>query len=455
MPVMKQLIRLCICMLPLSAFGQIQTTMPFMQRLHQSSYYNPAITPSYSSSFNVPVFPGFGLDLSLQGFNARTALDHIDADGLIDLPAVHRDIKGDKIQINTDLNLELFHLRFRSKNWFYGISLNHRTTVSAAIAKDLLGFVINGNSFFGGRPADFSKTEVNALAYSELGFSMARNYKRWNVGGRAKFLAGNAATKTSNTQVSFYTPQRSTDEIVVKINGSLHTSGLAIITDSINKKPVDESEKTYDPNDFSSFRNLGGAIDLGATYDVNSRFTIGAAVSDLGFISWNQKTYNYYQKDVEVKFGGIDDYNSLGDDSVLTRLGDSLSALFDGNITREGFSTMLPMRFLFNANYDLNKRNSIGALVQGRYFNEELLMAYTANYMHKFRNVDVALNYSIIGNNYVNVGVGFAAKMGAFQFYLVQDNILSYFALDKAQVISLRFGLNIVWGEIRKPLKVY
>ncbi len=82
-------------------------------------------------------------------------------------------------------------------------------------------------------------------------------------------------------------------------------------------------------------------------------------------------------------------------------------------------------------------------------------MAYTANYMHKFRNIDIALNYSIIGNSYANVGVGFAAKWGVCQFYLVQDNVLSYFAVDKAQVINLRFGLNFVWGEIRKPLKVY
>lgn len=452
---MKQFIRLFIFILPLSVFGQIQTTMPFMQRLHQSSYNNPAIIPAYSSSFNVPAFPGVGLNLSLRGFNARTVLDHIDTSGLIDLPAVYPDIKGKKIEVNTELNLELFHLRFRSKNWYYGINLNQRTITSVAIAKDLLGFAIFGNDHFAGRTADFSTTRVSAMAFTEVGFSMARNYKRWNFGGRAKFLVGNAAANTSNTTISFYTPERTTDEIVVKLNGSLHTAGIGILTDSINKVPVDKSEKDFDQKDVTSFRNLGGAIDLGVTYDVSSRFTIGASVTDLGYITWKQKTYNYNQNDVEVRFGGMNDYNALGDDSLLNRYGDSIVALFDGNITRNSFTTMLPARFMFNASYDLNTRNSIGALVQGRYFNEEMQMAYTANYMHKFRNIDIALNYSIIGNTYTNVGVGFAAKMGAFQFYLVQDNVLSYLALDKAQVINLRFGLNIVWGEIRKPLKVY
>ncbi|MES2690669.1 MAG: DUF5723 family protein, partial [Bacteroidota bacterium] len=341
---MKQLIRLFVSILPLSVLGQMQTTMPFMQRLHQSSYYNPAIIPSYSSSFNVPAFPGIGLDISLQGFNARTLLDHIDADGLVDLPAVHNQIKGNKIEINTDLSLELFHVRFRSKNWYYGISLNHRTIASVAIAKDLLGFAINGNDYFAGKTADFSTTRVNAMAFSELGFSMARNYKRWNFGGRAKLLSGNGAANTSNSKITFYTPERTTDEIVVKLNGSLHTAGIGIFTDSINKVAVEKSEKETEVKDLTSLKNLGGAIDLGFTYDVSSRFTIGASVTDLGYIAWKQKTYNYNQKDVEVRIGGINDYNALGDDSLLTRYGDSIADLFDGNITRDGFTTMLPMR---------------------------------------------------------------------------------------------------------------
>lgn len=452
---MKLLTRLLVFILPFSATAQLQTTMPFMERLHQASYYNPAVIPAYSTSFNVPVLPGIGVDIAMRGITTRKVLNHIDADGLLDLPAIHNEIKGDRVELSTELNLELFHLRFKSRNWYYGINLNQRTITSVSVAKDLLGFVINGNDYFTGRTADFSTTRINAMGFNELGFSMARNYKRWNFGGRAKLLQGNAVVSTSNSTLTVYTPQHTTDEIVLRLNGTVHTAGFPVLIDSINNVPVADSEKEMDAKDFTSSKNLGGAIDLGFTYDVTNRLTVGASVTDLGFIAWRNKTYTYQQNNVEARFGGINDYNGLGNDSLLTALGDSMLALFDGNITREGFSTMLPARFLINASYELNKRNSIGGLVQGRIFNSELIMAYTANYLHKFRNVDVALNYSIIGKSYANIGIGFAAKLGVFQVYVVQDNILSYFAPDRLEVSNLRLGLNFVWGEISKPLKVY
>jgi hypothetical protein len=46
-----------------------------------------------------------------------------------------------------------------------------------------------------------------------------------------------------------------------------------------------------------------------------------------------------------------------------------------------------------------------------------------------------------------NVGIGTAVKMGAFQFYIIQDDILLYFKPATSQSFYFRMGLNLVWSE--------
>ncbi len=116
----------------------------------------------------------------------------------------------------------------------------------------------------------------------------------------------------------------------------------------------------------------------------------------------------------------------------------------------------MPWRFYLTANYQLNRRNTIGAIIQGRYLLGSILPAYTLSYARMFgNNLHLTANYSIIGNSYTNVGLGWSLKMGAVQWYMVQDNILAYFKPDQFQIMSIRIGFNLVFNEIKRPLKVY
>lgn len=434
--------------------AQIETTMPGMRRLHQASYYNPAILPEYTTSFSLPVFPGISTGVFIGGLKGKAVLKNVDQDGLIDLSAVHRDIKGDHFGVNLATNVELFHYRFKGKNWYYGINLNNRMLTGLALSKDFLGLVINGNDYFTGKTVDFSKTRIQIIAFNELGFSMSRNYNRWNVGGRVKLLHGVGAASTSASAISLYTPQQTTNEVGLKLTGTLNTSGIPVFVDSIGNEKVSDKEKEIRDRDLYNMRNLGAGIDLGVTYDVNNFLTVGGSVTDLGFIRWTNKTYNYKQTDVNINYGGLP-YRDLDGDSTAQAYLDSLQDLFNGSVSRNSFNTALPARFMLNGTYRLSKRNEVGAMVQGCYYAGQFMAAYTVNYTRKWRVVDLTANYSVIGGNFANVGLGVAAKLGAFQCYLVQDNVLAYFLPQQIQYIHIRLGLNFVWGEIRRPLKVY
>lgn len=429
------------------AFAQFQTTLPFMGRIPQSAHANPAFLPAYSSSFSLPFLPNIGAGASLHTLNLNMMTRSLDDSGYVDLGALYDKIPGKKLDIHADVDYELFHLRFRSRKWFYGININQRAHVSLSLSKDLLGFAIRGNGYFDGRPADFSQTSVSALAYNELGFSMARRFNRLTFGARVKLLNGTLAAFTQNHELSVTTPQKISDPLAVRLNGTIYTSGLPLAGDSVENAARQEGDEGFEPTSMNLFRNMGFAADLGVTYELSRKLKVAGAVCDWGYINWTNRPFAYRQKDVSVSYGGIA-YGQINNDTAGASMGDSLGILLKGEVSRGRFSMMLPTRVALNAFYELNAKNVLGLMVQGRYFNQELLMAYTANYLHRFRSIDIALNYSMIGRSYTNIGLGLMANMGAFQFYLIQDDILWYVRPDKLQVMNIRLGFNFVMNEL-------
>jgi hypothetical protein len=179
---------------------------------------------------------------------------------------------------------------------------------------------------------------------------------------------------------------------------------------------------------------------------VNNRLTVGASIIDFGFINWTSNVYNYGINDVDVRTNGLNK-EQLDNGQKQEEYFDSLFNQLKPTVTNKSFTTFMPWRFFLTANYNLNKRNSIGAIIQGRYLLGSILPAYTLSYAHKFGDgFHLTANYSIIGNSYANVGLGWSLKMGPVQWYLVQDNILAYFNPDQFQVLSFRMGLILVFN---------
>lgn len=442
------------CALPFVLLAQSETTLPALQRTHQASYINPAILPAYSTSFGTPVLSGIGLNLQFQGLTARNVVQSMDT-GYLSIPKLFGKINENQLSINLAFNYEIFHYRFRSKNWYYGVNLNVRSVNNIALAKDMIGLVANGNDYYAGRNIDFSSTNVSSMTFNELGFSMARNLNRFNIGFRAKLYQGVSMIQTDDLTLKIQQPESPTGEVKATLSGIVRTSGAPLLTDSINGRKRTKDEEDINSDGLSSLKNLGTGIDLGFTYDVNNRLTVGASLIDFGFIKWTNQTYTYEVKNGNISFDGLND-DQIRDDSTLTDELDSLTQLITPTSGSKGFTTFLPWRYFISANYKLNQRNTLGAIIQGRYVLGKIQQAYTLSYSRKFGdNFDLTANYSIIGKSYSNIGLGWAVKWGVVQWYMVHDNILAYIQPSTANVVSVRMGINFVWGEIRRPLKVY
>lgn len=453
---MKNVYKILVLILwPFCLQAQIETTLPSLTATHQATYINPAILPAYATSVGTPVLSGLGFNLGLNGLNARTAINSIDTGKFFSVPMFYDNLKGDKIEIDMAVNYEIFHVRFKSKKWYYGINLNVRNITNIRLSKEFIGLVANGNDFYAGSAWDVSSTAITNIAFNELGFSMARNYDRFNVGGRIKLYQGIGVAQTKDFTLKLNQPKTPTEEISVVAGGVINTASIGLLTDSINGRKATDEEKEMNEKNLYSMGNLGTGIDLGLTYDVNNRLTVGASIVDFGFINWTNNVYNYGINDVEVRTNGLNK-EQLDDGKKQEAYLDSLFNLLQPKVSNNSFTTFMPWRFYLTANYNLNKRNTIGAIIQGRYLLGSILPAYTLSYAHKFGDgFHLTANYSIIGNSYANVGLGWSLKMGPVQWYLVQDNVLAYFKPDQFQVMSLRLGFNLVFNEIKRPLKVY
>lgn len=443
--------------MPILLNAQIETTLPSLSRTHQATNINPAILPSYSTSIGLPVLSGFNVNFGLNGLNLNTIKNSTDTSKYFSLPMFYNNLKGENIEIDINTNFEIFHVRFKSKNWFYGISLTSHVLTNLRLSKEFVGLAANGNDFYAGKAWDVSSTKITTMAYNDLAFSMARNFNRFNFGARAKMYQGIGIVQTTDFTLKLNQPQMPTDDITVAAHGKLNTSGIRLLMDSINGRKATTSEKDdIDPSDpMATLKNLGAGLDFGLTYDVSNRLTVGASIIDFGFINWNNKVVNYDVNNTNTKFEGISREQSQTAQNQ-TAYFDSLVYIISPKTTSNSFTTYMPWRFYLTGNYQFNRRNKMGAVIQGRYLQGDILPAYTLSFSHKFgRSFDLSTNYSIIGNGYANWGLGFVWKMGAVQWYLVQDNILAYINPSQFQYLSFRMGLNLVFGEIRQPLKVY
>jgi hypothetical protein len=236
------LLLLVICSCSVS-WAQQDVTLPSLRRVYQSSYFNPAFVPKYKVSVGIPVLSNLYINNSRTGFTLQDVFDSKDPDGLIDLNVLHDKIDKNGIAINTLIQTDLFHVSFPIKKFQIGINSSIKTQTTQAFSKEFIGFLVNGNSYFKGQTAEFKGLDIYNISYLENGLSIARQFRKFSIGARAKYLQGIAITETNDLRFAVTTPVNSFDPLVVKTGGQVNTSNLPLQADSVTGKAPDKKDK--------------------------------------------------------------------------------------------------------------------------------------------------------------------------------------------------------------------
>lgn len=201
-----------------------------------------------------------------------------------------------------DLRLTILSVGFKGMGGYNTIELNEKTSFGLSLPRSLVEFAkdVRNNNY------SFDKLGVNAESYAELAFGHSRDINdKLRVGAKLKLLVGAAR---ANLEVDDMHASMVGDKWVLegKARAELNAKG------AIMKTKVEEYKSRYQTNadgtpkldangekipqtykrvdgidmDEAGVGGFGLGIDLGGVYKINDDITVSAAITDLGFISW-------------------------------------------------------------------------------------------------------------------------------------------------------------------------
>jgi hypothetical protein len=446
---------------PVSA--QQDLTIYPMQSIPQSNYDNPALIPDCKIHIGclpiipLPVMPLFYYSISNSGFTYNNLVHKISNDSLkLDAGKFIKKL-AKKNYLSSNVNMELLSFGFKIKRVHYiSLSLNERFKFRFCYPKDLISMMWYGNSQYIGKTIYFDGLGLDWTHYRELALGYAYQYSnKWTFGGKAKILFGMSNVWTKKSRATIGINEQYYDFIA---NSGMHIN-LAGSADLMNYL-----ESTSEGKDFSkdvsitnylfNFKNMGGAIDLGATYRINDQFSVGASLLDFGYIRWKDGARNYVSPDTMFVFEGlnINDWirkdDTTSNKEVVNKLVDSVLKVYRLDTTQKAYWGPLNPTIYLSGFYYPTKKDKISLVARMEIYKSAVHPAFTLGYYHKFgKALSVALNYSYINRSWLNFGFGAALKVGPMQIFLTTDNIFSGIMPYAIKNVNIHFGCNLVFYE--------
>jgi hypothetical protein len=426
-------------------FAQLQTTLPSITSLYQSNYTNPGFMPEYNVQVGLPGLNNIGTNVGLIGITPQRLYKSIDQDNYLSLDRLVNKIPGKSIGLRLGQHQDLFFVGFPIKDYHVSIGAANTILANVAFSKQFLG----GDIFVAGRQIDFSGTVAQLIAYSNVNVGVTKRINdKFTVGGRFKYLLGHAYTALEDFSITTSAGAQIPYPVSLRASGRLVTSGLPLFADSITGEQPNDADKELDLRSILKPSNRGAAIDLGVTYQLDPKISLYAAITDLGFINWKNKAFQYDMGKVDITFNGFS-YSQLNNSDERSDYIESLGIIENAEIKRKSFRRMLPARYMLGGDYQFYENHSVGLILQMQTLKNYLSTAYTLNYTTWLtKNWQFTANYSLVDHSRSLIGLGGALKLGPIQLFFIQNDILSLIRPTNLHTISFSMGLNVAVGKI-------
>lgn len=453
----------------LPGHAQFLRTSYFMDGTHYRQQLNPALLPS-RGYINLPVIGSLNATINSSGIDYDNVIDIIENDEENDFfmnPKFLNSLDANN-ELNVNLSTDIVSAGwYRGKN-FWSVNLGLRNDIGISLPKTLFEFMnhMNGVSASDWNTLNNLNEQTGAQSlhinsYAELGIGFARRINdRLTVGGRLKALLGIGNVKLSidNIQVqsqvnglenydpNSYEPQAGVNgQANIQVNATLESSSKLLELEE------DEDMGYVSEMDFGSFglAGFGGAIDLGATYQLTPRLTLSASVLDLGFISWSKSNTQIatahssqdYYFDENNSYGAHDFADLVSSGEVLNF--DMLQMEVDEDQAKSR-TTSLRSTVVVGAEYALNRWIALGALYTGRFVQPKTLNEFSLSACFRPSNaLNVAASYSL----WQGAGKTFGLALKSGPFFAGTDYM---FLGNSTQNVNAYIGFSIPLGKQKK-----
>lgn len=484
---MKQLRNtLLIVLLSLTAVSSAQevNTLFFLENAPMRHIVNPAFQPVSDGYVN---FTPLGYMSIWAGNNSLTMRDVIYNYNGKTVTALHPQ-GGDRnalydafrkaTRINTEMTLNILGFGFRHKeNGYVNINITERIDGGVTLPRDIFRFGLKGGmrDLNGVNTFKLDQLGLHVMAYTEIsgGYSYMLN-EHWTVGGKIKFLLGQAYASMYNSNITLDASIKKWDikgegrvDIAMPVQNAIPER---VSWSDMEKIKFSEAAKDMKVTDYITPSGYGAAIDIGATYKPIEQVQISFALNDLGFIYWNRgKTY---KTNIDTAFVGVGDFrystyivnNKFSADSLWSDTKTALTNFAKGihsDAGKDGFARMVNMHL--NVGVDANFLDNllgVGIFSKTTLYNNRLYEELTIGGAVRPCNwFNFAISYSLINNGkFSNIGAGLSfMPYDGVNMTLAMDYIPTSYAYKgdipipyRSKGVNLALGFSIVWGTNHK-----
>lgn len=447
----------------LSAGVSAQTTLNssyFMEKMTKRNQLNPAL----KTENNYVSIPSIG-NLYL-GINSNLGLGTFlyPRDNKL-VTFLHESVPADEFlnkltpnnTIELDMGLDLISFGF----WAWGgqntFNLALKSNTGAYLPRELFQFLKTGQEATGVTRYDMSNVTATTSNYIELALGHARDITdKLGVGAKVKVLLGAAHAEARIDRMDITMSQ---DQWMIKQAGHLQATSLLELTTD----PETGEVTNYKMGSNFGLAGFGLGLDLGATYKLIDNLTLSAALTDIGFMRWNNLTRAETDPSKEFQFSGFDNIGAKDDENgdnpfkkEADQLGEDLKALTKFYKTdARSVSNSLRTTLRVGAEYAvLDNAISFGLLSTTRFVGYRTYAEGMAAI--NFRPLS-ALHLTVNGS-VSNMGSSVGAILNicapGFNFFVGTDYFATQYSKQFIPInharANLSFGFNITFGEKHK-----
>ncbi|MDO4707073.1 MAG: DUF5723 family protein [Porphyromonadaceae bacterium] len=352
-----------------------------------------------------------------------------------------------------EVNFGLFLFGLRTKAGFFTLGANLHAQSEGRADKKLTDFFASGNGPYRGKQVLTKGLEANVESRIELALGYATDRLlssgKLSVGGRVKVLFGQMSARTHNGLLNILTSQ---DGHELTIEGyqqlQLRMPNFRYTHDALGH--LDKLNIGIDQGARVSFTNPGFGLDLGASYKLDDRLTLGLSLRNLGFIKWTDGHLLTLDKQGSnaLHFKGIDISSALtaqknedqGNKVGFEAIGEEIKR----HLTVQehvSYTTSLPLKLHAMADYQALRWLSLSAMAGMSKLSNSLRpdLALAVNCMPT-RGIGAHLSVSSLHGSPINLGAGLVLGRRV-QFHLAIDNLLML-NLSNVKYAHLSTGLN-------------
>ncbi len=437
-----------------SGVAQQDLTLYELKSAPQAHSLNPSRMPYSKGYLLLPGLSGGYFSFNSEGFAYSDALQ-LNDDNSIDVKL------GDAIEKMKDLNNIGFDIKapilgfgFSLGAGYASFGIENKSSTRFTVPKTLAEFIWlgNGDDKFLGNRAAFDGLGVDFMSYTEVAFGYARSItSRWTVGLKAKYLSGQGYLRTTESSLGITT---NADNYALTLDGSVTAQAAGVpglLVDSLLGFGGLNIDAVGDQLISAGSTNHGGAIDIGATFRIDEKFSANVSVLDLGLINWGNTAVTKTSKPISYTYEGLEVSDFSGESDGTENIVETFDTLFSNiEFTEEKgtFTTLLPVKVYLGGTYRILPTTDLSALSFNEYYNGRFKTSFRVAVTQKVQNFLMAtLNYSVYGNSVANVGLGFTINGGPVQLYVVTDNVIAFILPEDSKNFHLRAGINLTFGN--------